>query len=232
MMSRVGLVTGASCAVAGWQANKVHAASEPDKKTKIRPSELPIYDEPEPVELEVVPEWDSSFHKKVSATRKWTWSYLDSIQDSTNQVKDKYEIAKAHASGTLTYIHDDQSVVARAAIITVSGLGGIVAGYKGGAIRKTLYAATALAAASSICYPQQALTVGKEGYHLAADFASTTYNDLFDSTGSKKPATKMTQQSKKPETEEKPAAKNPNSLKMDFGMSKPEDKDMYTTRGS
>lgn len=231
MLSRVGLVLGASGAVVGWQANQVDAASEPDKKKKVQPSELPIYDNLEPVELELVPEWEGSFHKKVSDVRKKTWTYLDSIQDTTGQVRDKLEIAKAHTSDTLAYIQDDSSVVARAAIITVSGLGGIVAGYKRGAIRKTLYAATAIAAASSVCYPQQAVVVGREGYRVAADFAHTTYHDLFDAADAKK-SVKPASKTEPAEKTTVAAGKNPSSPKMDFGMSKPEDKDMYTTRGS
>jgi len=42
--------------------------------------QLPIYDEPEPVQFEYMPEWETAFHRQVSHARKWTWSYLDSIQ--------------------------------------------------------------------------------------------------------------------------------------------------------
>jgi len=42
--------------------------------------QLPIYDEPEPARFEHVPEWETAFHRQVSRARRWTWSYLDSIQ--------------------------------------------------------------------------------------------------------------------------------------------------------
>jgi len=42
--------------------------------------QLPIYGEPEPVQFERVPEWETAFHRQVSRARKWTWLYLDSIQ--------------------------------------------------------------------------------------------------------------------------------------------------------
>ena len=45
--------------------------------------QLPIYGEPEPPEFERLPEWDTAFHRQVSRARKWTWSYLDSIQVAT-----------------------------------------------------------------------------------------------------------------------------------------------------
>ena len=46
-------------------------------------------------------------------------------------MSDKFRTAKAHTESFLSYLHEDSSVVARAAIITVAGLGGIVAGYRG-----------------------------------------------------------------------------------------------------
>jgi len=42
--------------------------------------QLPIYGEPEPVQFEHIPEWETAFHRQVSRARKWTWSYLDSMQ--------------------------------------------------------------------------------------------------------------------------------------------------------
>jgi len=42
--------------------------------------QLPIYDEPEIPQFERLPEWETAFHRQVSRARKWTWSYLDSIQ--------------------------------------------------------------------------------------------------------------------------------------------------------
>jgi len=48
--------------------------------------QLPIYDEPEPVQFERVPEWETAFHRQVSRARKWTWSYLDSIQVAIEQM--------------------------------------------------------------------------------------------------------------------------------------------------
>ena len=40
-------------------------------------------------------------------------------------------IAKAHSGDVLRYIQEDAGVVPKAIIITVAGLGGIVAGYRG-----------------------------------------------------------------------------------------------------
>jgi len=38
------------------------------------------------VQFERVPEWETAFHRQVSRARKWTWSYLDSIQVAIEQM--------------------------------------------------------------------------------------------------------------------------------------------------
>ena len=58
-------------------------------------------------------------------------------QDTTEKFKDKYGVAKAHSSDLLTYIQEDSGILPRAAIITVAGLGGIVAGYRGESLSST-----------------------------------------------------------------------------------------------
>lgn len=241
MLLRVSLISGSVVGLHIWQANKVHAAipdtlEQPAKK-KIRPSELPIYGEPEPPQFECVPEWETAFHRQVSRARKWTWNYLESIQETTDKAKSTYAVAKAHTLDFLTYIQEDASVLPRAAIITVSGLGGIVAGYRGGVVKKTVLAAGAMTAAAAVCYPREATDISKYGWNVASEFATATYtyHDWFDSSAkTEKP---QQQQHKQVEDSAAASASKDSSPKenlrpqMDFGMSKPEDKDMYTTRG-
>ncbi len=53
------------------------------------------------------------------------------LQDTTDMLKDKFGVAQAHSSDLLRYIQEDAGVVPKAIIITVAGLGGLVAGYRG-----------------------------------------------------------------------------------------------------
>ena len=66
-----------------------------------------------------------------SLQRRELQSILRFIQDTSDTVKDKMGIAKAHSGDVLRYIQEDAGVVPKAIIITVAGLGGIVAGYRG-----------------------------------------------------------------------------------------------------
>jgi len=240
-MIRIGLLVSSGAAVAAPALLlKVHAAgSDGSNQTKYRPSQLPIYRDPEPAEIEVIPESDTWFRQYISSVRKWTWKYMDSIQSTTDKVKEKYETGKAHTQDALAYIREDSAVIPRATIITVAGLGGIVAGYKGGLIRKAAYASIGMTAAASVCYPHEAEDITKKGWHVVRDFAYKTYDDTVGGSKGKKVEPKkpsvaeVAKPEEKPQQEpvpsEKPSTPAP---KMDFGMSKPEDKDMYPTRGN
>jgi hypothetical protein len=243
------LVGGGAAVAAPGLVLKVHAAGgDGSNQRKFRPSQLPVYGNPEPVELEVIPESDSAFRQYISSVRKWTWKYMDSIQSTTDKVKEKYEVGKAHTQDALAYIREDSAVIPRATIITVAGLGGIVAGYKGGLMRKATYASIGMTAAASICYPHEAGDIAKKGWHGVRDFAYKTYDGSVGgskatTTEAKKPKVaevakhedKPQPPSEKPSAQpqpvpnEKPSAPAP---KQDFGMSKPEDKDLYPTRGN
>lgn len=244
-MIRIGLLVSSGAAVAApGLLLKVHAAgSDGSNQTKFRPSQLPIYGDPEPAEIELIAESDTAFRQYISSVRKWTWKYMESIQSTTDKVKEKYETGKAHTQDALAYIREDSAVLPRATIITVAGLGGIVAGYKGGLIRKAVYASIGMTAAASVCYPREAEDITKRGWHVVRDFAYKTYDDSVGGSKAKKVEPKVepkkpsvaevAKPDEKPQQEavpsEKPSAPAP---KMDFGMSKPEDKDLYPTRGN
>jgi len=231
MLPRLGLVMATAGGLTAGHLKSVQAAASESgeaSKKKIRPCELPIYGEPVPPELELIPEKETSFHRQVSAARQWTWNYLDSIQGTTDMVIDKYEIAKAHTVDALKYLQEDSSALPRFAVITVAGLGGIVAGYKGGKIKKTFLATVGMTAAASVCYPREAVIIGGVGWRSVRDFVKTTYKDNF-STSTGKPNRIV-------EPEESSASvtdvASPSPIAGDHGMSNPEDKDMYSTRGS
>lgn len=214
--------------------HRVHAAGQEaggQKQTKCRPSQLPIYDEPQFPELEVVPEAESAFREYVSGARKWAWHYLESVQTTTDKLRETWEVGKAHTQGALAYIREDSAVLPRATIITVAGLGGIVAGYRGGILRKVFYASVGMTVAASLCYPHEAEDIAKKGLHTVRDFAYKTYDDTFGGSDVKTSEPKKAKvEEPKQEEKPKPSTGDGSSAKKDFGMSKPEDKDMYTKR--
>ncbi|XP_053392248.1 MICOS complex subunit MIC27-like isoform X1 [Mercenaria mercenaria] len=133
-----------------------------DSKRRIKISELPVYGNPD-VKVKVLPEDIGKFREGISVVRGAVWNWLDSIQGTTEKVKDTYEIGKAHTQSTVDYIQNDEGVLPRLAVIGVSGLAGIVLGYKGGPMRKAAFSTFAVISATSLCYPKEAvaLTTGQ-----------------------------------------------------------------------
>lgn len=59
----------------------------------------------------------------------------------------------------MNYIRDDQAFLPKVGVVTVAGLGGLLLGQKGGALRKALYSSTAAIVALSACYPKQSASL-------------------------------------------------------------------------
>jgi len=172
------------------KTNKAGDTSSETKKPSVKASELPIYGDPQPVTFEVVEQQPSAYFTAVSDARKFVWTYSDTVQKATSKVCDGYEVAKKTTKDGLQYIQKDSGVVPRAVVISVAGLGGIVAGFRGGFFRKTIYASISMAGAASLCYPDQAAAISKKSWRTVRDFTSQTYKDNVSpgSSSSSKPA--------------------------------------------
>ncbi|KAK6177868.1 hypothetical protein SNE40_012744 [Patella caerulea] len=219
--------------MASIPALKLHAAETSSETKQIKITELPIYSSPvNEVKFEYVEEEIGSFRSAISEVRKSVWSYLDSVKDTTDSLKQKYETGKAHTTELITYIQDDPAILPRAGVITVAGLGGIVAGYKGGILRKVVLSSSAMAAAAALCYPKEAVALTNDIYNITYDAVKPLWEDSSAAVEEKVKQTKEVLNEKKNEVKEKIASKPVDKSLMDMGQSKEEDKDMYTTRGS
>jgi hypothetical protein len=56
---------------------------------------------------------------------------------------------------TINYIRDDETFLPKVGVVTIAGLGGLLLGHRGGALRKTFYSSVAATVALSACYPKQ-----------------------------------------------------------------------------
>ncbi|CAH1776029.1 unnamed protein product, partial [Owenia fusiformis] len=236
---------------------KVFAAED---KQLVKRNELPIYDVPsnDDAKYEYVDEHISGFRENVSTVRRQVWTYMARFKETTDRIKEIYETGKAHTQGTIYYIQNDPGILPRAGVITVAGLGGIVAGYKGGVLKKGTYSVISMTAALSLCYPNQAVDITRRGYKRVILEARQVLNipekpavqpdELLKPQTTSQVAPKGFYDNKKEDeecehckSESKPGtpAKDtivppPTSattpITGDKGQSKDEDKDMYTTR--
>ncbi|KAL8575965.1 hypothetical protein ACOMHN_051983 [Nucella lapillus] len=207
----------------------VHAADDADSEGKrVRITELSVYDNPEDsFQYRAVPEEVSPLRQVISDARQAAWEYLETVQETTDKVKVKFETGKAHTEGLIDYLQNDPGMVPRAAVITVAGLGGIVAGYRGGVMRKLFFSATAVAAAASLCYPNEAVSLTSEAYEVTQE----TFRALWPSDDSSSEGSRVVQESSPTTSNNQTttiAGQSP--ISGDPGQSKEEDKDLYTTR--
>ncbi|XP_025089755.1 MICOS complex subunit MIC27-like [Pomacea canaliculata] len=211
----------------------VYAVSAVDnEERKVRVSELSLYENPEEGASYSHTEEDINFVRRwVSTVRKTVWDFKDSCQDTIDRIRNVYETGNAHTQEMLNHIQNDPGVLPRAGVIAVAGLGGVIAGYRGGMFRKVLYSTASITAASAICYPEEAIALAIEAYKSV----QTSVKPLWSSEGSatEEASTRPSVLSSAPDaTPYGEKTQSGTALKGDPGQSKEEDKDMYTTRSS
>lgn len=138
----------------------VYAVGTVPDKMKIM--ELPIYESlPAKEQYEFVPHEPNSLEKGIGSVRTFLVEYKQSVESVVDKASHKWEVSKAHTLNLIDYIQNDPSILPRLGIITVAGLGGVVAGYRRGVIRKLTYSTIGLTSAACLCYPNQVSNVAK-----------------------------------------------------------------------
>jgi hypothetical protein len=145
----------------------------------------------------------------------------------------------------LAYIRSETNIIPKLVFISLSGLSGLLIGFRRSNLRKFFYSTTLATGAAGLCYPQEAKyvisVVYNQGRKQACDLyrgfiqpsnttpnsapkqqVSTEQNEHISVT-SKDQVIKMTSESIK-------STQSNLNLKGDKGQSSDEDKDMYTTR--
>ncbi|KAH3780536.1 hypothetical protein DPMN_158353 [Dreissena polymorpha] len=91
---RVGAVTAVVVPSAVLYASYTQQVPTTGKMVKI--SELPIYQVPKPASVQLVPEEIGILRSGISSVRTAVWGWLDSQKETTDKIKEKMDIGKAH----------------------------------------------------------------------------------------------------------------------------------------
>ncbi|XP_042234699.1 MICOS complex subunit MIC27-like [Homarus americanus] len=95
----------------------------------VRPSELPIYEEPEEVlDFEYLGKERTALEENVGVVRKEIEGVLEATRSVRERTVNIYETGKAHTMATVDYITDEENMLPRAGAITIGGLAGLVVG--------------------------------------------------------------------------------------------------------
>ncbi|XP_071492277.1 MICOS complex subunit MIC27-like [Diadema antillarum] len=207
--------------------------------TVVRPKELPIYDEPKLAEYQLQPEGSSSLRDSVSVVRKYIWKFSDTFQGAVNMTKRTYQTTEETFQSVVKYIKTEEGFYPRAGVISIAGMAGLVLARKGGFIRKVVYSGGLMTATASLCYPYKAVRIAKTEMEWVKTKASEFYQkDVQTPVVEKVAAVEAAQgedktpvvETQSEEETSKPEEKAVDESQEDHGQSKPEDKDMYTTR--
>ncbi|XP_052226483.1 uncharacterized protein LOC127842694 isoform X3 [Dreissena polymorpha] len=141
---RVGAVTAVVVPSAVLYASYTQQVPTTGKMVKI--SELPIYQVPKPASVQLVPEEIGMLRSGISSVRTAVWGWLDSQKETTDKIKEKMDIGKAHTEYTISKLKGDDGVnVPKISVVAASGLAGILLGYR-----------------TALCYPNETVDLTKE----------------------------------------------------------------------
>lgn len=133
------------------------------------------------------------------------------------------------------------------AVVTIAGLGGLLLGHKGGALRKTFYSSVAATVALSACYPKQTsnildqvvIRIKNESQNLFESKYRLFFNSLdmdFPLLGTPSITTQVEKRISEGKDRILHTAKSATEpvlhVKGDYGQGTPADQQFYTTRGN
>ncbi|GAB6024679.1 hypothetical protein CHUAL_009813 [Chamberlinius hualienensis] len=224
----------------------------------VRPSELPIYDQhivSHQIDRQQLDNEANFLQDHVKTARLLTFKTLGTLSESTSKIAHVISTGKAHTISAIYYLREEENLLPRIGAVAFGALFGSLLGIRGKFFKRFAYGTVGAGAVASLCYPNEAQQFFKSSYTIAKYYAIIGYNRAQDELSSHKPAAKVEEKKK---TEEKPkesiekigeqpidksstpapakqsapVLKKVGAIEKDYGQSNPEDKDMYTTRGS
>ena len=111
----------------------------------------------------------------ISFHDQWNVSFLQALR---GRITRGLATGVAHTKTTIAYIRDDETFVPKIAVVTVAGLGGLLVGHKGGAVRRTFYSTVAATVALSTCYPKQTTKLVDQVYHRIQDGTKIIFDSM------------------------------------------------------
>ena len=210
-------------------------------------NDLPIYGPTETKALWVAVEKNqkSEFEQIVTSVRQSVCQFVHQFKEQTEKMDELIKKNKQMANDKLSYLRSESTVLPKIALISLSGLSGILIGYRKSTARKVFYSVVLGMGTTALCYPNQA----KEHADQTRNFIKTNSNqfyrtyiwpqpnvtkqsapkqvatpsDVIKITNSKDQVLVLSSDSLKP-SERSP------EIKGNKGQSIEDDNDMYTTR--
>ncbi|XP_056347320.1 MICOS complex subunit MIC27 isoform X1 [Oenanthe melanoleuca] len=175
----------------------VYAATAKESKNHlVKPDKLPIYRAPPP-RSRYMEEEPGLLQQQLSALRATAGRYFGWCQDVYVFVKNGIMDSIQFGKDAYDYLDNPPpDFFPRAAVITVSGLTGVVLARKGSRFKKIAYPLGLTAVGYSVCYPAQSVVIAKVTGKKLLGASHQTYEAVRSLWADKETATKLQQESK------------------------------------
>lgn len=117
----------------------------------------------------------SDLEKGVTSFRKSVCSLMQSFKSQTENSIQLYEKNKKVLNNNLEYIRSETNLVPKVVFISLSGLSGLLIGFRRSAFRKLIYSSVLTTASASLCFPNEAKVYYKE----IADYGKKQSNWIY-----------------------------------------------------
>ena len=185
----------------------------------------------------------SSLETTISTIRQSTCEFMQQFKTQKEKTVAFVEQTKSNANSQLEYIRSETNLVPKLVFISLSGLSGLLIGFRKSKFRKFMYTSVLTVGATSLCYPKEAKVYYDQAYGFSKKTATEFYRDYIWPSETKslknKPSKTQSESSSAGNDKDKviklnvqdiESTKSEIVMKGDKGMSRDEDKDMYTTR--
>ncbi|NWZ63640.1 MIC27 protein, partial [Acrocephalus arundinaceus] len=175
----------------------VHAATEQETKSQlVAPDKLPIYAAP-PLKSKYIEEQPGHLQQQLSAVRRTIGSYFGWSQSAYVFVRNGIMDSVQFGRDAYVYLNNPPpEFFPKAAVITVSGLAGVVLARKGSRFKKIAYPLGLTAVGYSVCYPAESVVIAKVTGQKLLSASHQTYEAVRSLWAGKETVTKLQQESK------------------------------------
>lgn len=175
----------------------VYAATENEPRSQlVKPDKLPIYSAP-PLKSKYIEEQPGRLQQQLSAVRRSAGRYLGWCQSAYVFVKNGIMDSIQFGKDAYVYLNNPPpDFLPKAAVITVSGLAGVVLARKGSRFKKIVYPLGLTTVGYSVCYPAQPVVIAKVTGKKLLCASHQTYEAVRSLWADKETATKLQQESK------------------------------------
>ena len=145
--------------------------------------DLPIYaDEKQQSALATTTMWinieqpsRSPLETTISTIRQSTCDFMHQFKAQKEKTIELVDKTKSNANSQLEYIRSETNLVPKFVFISLSGLSGLLIGFRKSTFRKLLYTSVLTVGSASLCYPKEAKVYYDQAYGLGRKTACDIY---------------------------------------------------------